>query len=557
MTVEIHQTFEEIIMIEGGIVASGALNFSLLFKCKLKVDLCMSKGKQPRTKVKVPKLLLSEIKKVFIWVDKEMGLEAAIIWRPTGWFGKSSMWDKLSNSGEALKILILSHIWKYMSGWTNYSDIVTSQNMNESEMGNRGSKSNKGNTLFVKEQRVDGSWHSNVFKVYSNGFRKKLSSQNPFLENNKFTGYTFYKDRASLCLTSKFKFRDNISLFPNKGLRFLTTSSANTLSGWWVSGFTDAEGCFRISILKNKNYSGNPWLPSLYSGNSQENLGLNNKILPLSVRLYFQIGLHIKDEAILILIQSTLGVGKIYKTKSRPDSVELQVSSIKDMSAIIHFFDKYPLITQKWADYLLFKKAYELIINKQHLTVKGLNKLVALKALMNNGLSDQLKEAFPNLIPNEQKCEVVKDIPDPNWLAGFASGEGCFLVRVFNSTSHKLGYQVQLRFQITQQSRDKRLMEKIVNYLGCGFISERSDIVDYHVTKIMDITDKIIPFFEKYTLIGVKLENFYDFCKVAKLVKDKEHLSEEGLEKIKLLKSKMNTLRDIDIVNISHNELDI
>ena len=42
----------------------------------------MSKGKQPRTKVKVPKLLLSEIKKVFIWVDKEMGLEAAIIWRP-------------------------------------------------------------------------------------------------------------------------------------------------------------------------------------------------------------------------------------------------------------------------------------------------------------------------------------------------------------------------------------------------------------------------------------------------------------------------------------------
>jgi len=38
----------------------------------------MSKGKQPRTKVKVPKLLLSENKKVFIKVDKGMGLEAAI-----------------------------------------------------------------------------------------------------------------------------------------------------------------------------------------------------------------------------------------------------------------------------------------------------------------------------------------------------------------------------------------------------------------------------------------------------------------------------------------------
>ncbi len=39
----------------------------------------MSKGKQPRTRIKVPKLQLSEIKKVFIKVDKEMGLDAAII----------------------------------------------------------------------------------------------------------------------------------------------------------------------------------------------------------------------------------------------------------------------------------------------------------------------------------------------------------------------------------------------------------------------------------------------------------------------------------------------
>ena len=39
----------------------------------------MSKGKQPRTRIKVPKLLLSEIKKIFILVDKKIGLEAAII----------------------------------------------------------------------------------------------------------------------------------------------------------------------------------------------------------------------------------------------------------------------------------------------------------------------------------------------------------------------------------------------------------------------------------------------------------------------------------------------
>lgn len=41
------------------------------------------------------------------------------------------------------------------------------------------------------------------------------------------------------------------------------------------------------------------------------------------------------------------------------------------MAAIIKFFDSYPLVTQKWADYLLFKKAYELILNKEHLTIGG------------------------------------------------------------------------------------------------------------------------------------------------------------------------------------------
>jgi hypothetical protein len=86
-------------------------------------------------------------------------------------------------------------------------------------------------------------------------------------------------------------------------------------------------------------------------------------------------------------------------------------------------------------------------------------------------------------------------------------------------------------------------MEKLISYLGCGYISERGDIVDFHVTKFEDIINKIIPFFEKYPILGVKSENFKDFCKVAELMRNKEHLTKKGLEKIRLIKSKMNTLR--------------
>jgi hypothetical protein len=40
-----------------------------------------------------------------------------------------------------------------------------------------------------------------------------------------------------------------------------------------------------------------------------------------------------------------------------------------------------------------------LIQNKEHLTMEGLSKIVAIKASMNNGLPDELKAAFPNIIP--------------------------------------------------------------------------------------------------------------------------------------------------------------
>ena len=202
---------------------------------------------------------------------------------------------------------------------------------------------------------------------------------------------------------------------------------------------------------------------------------------------------------------------------------------------IIEFFDKYPLITQKCEDYVLFKKAYELINNKQHLTLNGLLELIALKASSNWGLNQNLKEAFPNIVP-VSRSQPNNQISSPEWLVGFVSGEGNFMIRLMNSSTHKLGYQVGLRFQITQHSKDKALMENIVNYLECGYLSVRGDIIDYHVTKFSDIIEKIIPFFDKYLILGVKQKDFESFKSVASIIQDKKHLTEEGLLKIKEIK---------------------
>jgi hypothetical protein len=106
---------------------------------------------------------------------------------------------------------------------------------------------------------------------------------------------------------------------------------------------------------------------------------------------------HQKDRALLELIKTSLGVGQIYKHGR--DSIVLRVGSVKDLLVIIDHFDKYPLITQKLADYILFKRVLELMNRQEHLTLEGLNKVVAIKASINKGLSSELKKAFPDIIP--------------------------------------------------------------------------------------------------------------------------------------------------------------
>lgn len=73
------------------------------------------------------------------------------------------------------------------------------------------------------------------------------------------------------------------------------------------------------------------------------------------------------------MIRASLrGVGNI--TKQGKDSIQYRVTSSKDLAVIVDHFDKYPLITHKWIDYVLFKQGFELILAKKHLTKEGIKK---------------------------------------------------------------------------------------------------------------------------------------------------------------------------------------
>jgi hypothetical protein len=85
-------------------------------------------------------------------------------------------------------------------------------------------------------------------------------------------------------------------------------------------------------------------------------------------------------------------------------------------------------------------------------------------------------------------------------------------------------------------------MESLVEYLGCGNFSIKStqNVCDFIVSKNYDNLNKIVPFFDNVKLRGTKALEFEDFKKALDLIKNNEHLTEPGLEKIRLLKSGMN-----------------
>jgi hypothetical protein len=240
-------------------------------------------------------------------------------------------------------------------------------------------------------------------------------------------------------------------------------------------------------------------------------------------------------------LKSYFGLGNIIEHGK--DTISYKVTSIQNLNiAILSHFDKYPLITQKKADYILFKQIVDLMNGKKHLTIEGLNNIVALRAKLNLGLSEELKVAFPDIVINERPLIKNQNILDPFWFAGFASGESTFNVSISKSET-KLGESVLVRFSLAQSLRDNLLIKNLVQYLNCGDYSERftqGPMCTFTVRKLKDIIEKIIPFFDKYPIEGSKFLDYQDFRKVALLMENKAHLTPEGLDSIRKIKSGMN-----------------
>ncbi len=136
----------------------------------------------------------------------------------------------------------------------------------------------------------------------------------------------------------------------------------------------------------------------------------------------------------------------------------------------------------------------------------------------------------------------VKEIPAQigYYLAGFADGEGSFNVSFRSRIDYKNPWKISLCFNVSQ--KDEVILSLFKRHLGCGTMRTRKDGVWYYeVNNFTSIVENVIPFFSKYGFLSAKKKrDFALFVRMAELIKEGEHLTNEGVGKILELRKNMN-----------------
>ena len=129
------------------------------------------------------------------------------------------------------------------------------------------------------------------------------------------------------------------------------------------------------------------------------------------------------------------------------------------------------------------------------------------------------------------------------YLAGFADGEGSFGVSIKRLRTARYGWVIDPVFQVYQHKGNKCVLEIFRDTLRCGYIrpkSPKSDVLVLIVDNRRWLMEKIIPFFDEYSIISQKREDYEKFREILVRMERKEHHTREGFLKIVKIALTMN-----------------
>jgi LAGLIDADG endonuclease len=187
--------------------------------------------------------------------------------------------------------------------------------------------------------------HGNVYKI-------KDKKAVRYICKNK-TGLLIILSLINGKLLSNYKYDQIIRHSYNEqfNISVLPPLKKLTLDNYWLAGFTQADGCFHISVVKSKTH----------------NTGY-------SVRLEFSIKQN--DKLPLELLYKELQMGNL--SQYHTGIWCYKSTGFKTAFSIINYFDRYNLFAGKYTSYLKFRKVYIMITEGKHLENKGVKKIISI-----------------------------------------------------------------------------------------------------------------------------------------------------------------------------------
>src|SRR5947209_2045870 len=141
---------------------------------------------------------------------------------------------------------------------------------------------------------------------------------------------------------------------------------------------------------------------------------------------------------------------------------------------------------------------------------------------------------------NQQERLSVAEIPSllGNFLAGFALGESSFMIVCRPRGDYTRRWKLSAAFNVSQA--DRAPLDLFRETLGGGTMRKAGNNGWYwEVNRLSDIQARIVPFFQRFPLVGLKAHDFECFASAVQLLA-RPRLSDSDYTQVLLLREQMN-----------------
>ena len=289
----------------------------------------------------------------------------------------------------------------------------------------------------------------------------------------------------------------------------------------WFVGFSDAEANFIINSLLKKD-----------------------RVTISRFSFMFKIALHKDDADVLWYIHKRLAIGNVRFYKNE---CIFNVTDREGIELLVSIFDKYNLNTTKHLDYLDFKEAFNLYLNRE--------KDVKVELIKDTILD--LKNKMNTNRVNFDRPENSKIVITKWWLLGFIEGDGSFFMRrdtftpVFCIEITGVQYDVLIKIKefleksldFNQYSLYKLNNSSIIAVTTVKGRNNSKGSVAITIKNVRVLNNYIVPFLDDMTFLTKKGKDFKDFKIICKVVYNGAYKDEEIKKIILKLSYTMNSYR--------------